>query len=113
VSKKSVKTKKSVFAKNLKQILAERGISQRGAADLAKTNPSVINDWLSGTQPLNLDSVVLLCRALKCDFQWLLTGTRSELISKELSLSELFEVQAEPSTSGIFMIEAKRLKRRL
>lgn len=107
-----MKAKNSVFAKNLKQILAERGISQRGAADLAKTNPSVINDWLSGAQPLNLDPIVLLCRALKCDFQWLLTGTRSELSSKELSLTELFDMQADPMTSGIFMIEAKRLKRR-
>ena len=103
----------SPFAKNLKSILEERGISQRSAANIAGVNSATINQWLSGTQPNDALAVLKLCKAFKCDFQWLLTGIKSEQSkASEIGLSEIFEIEEAPDFSGIFMIEAKRLKRR-
>lgn len=103
---------RSPFAKNLKSLLEERKLSQRAAAELAGVRPSVINDWLAGGNPLNLDAVLKLCVALKADFQWLLTGTQSDTNRQDISMSELFESTDEPALSGLFLIEAKRLKRK-
>lgn len=64
----------SPFAKNLKNILEERGISQRAAAEIAGVNSATINQWLSGSQPNDSMAVLKLCKGLRCDFQWLLTG---------------------------------------
>ena len=82
----------SPFAKNLKQILEERGLSQRGAAEIAKLNVAVINDWLNGSIPHDHDAVLRLCKGLKCDFQWILTSSHSEIRAKEMSLQEIFEM---------------------
>lgn len=101
------------FAKNLKAILSERDISQRAAAEIAGVNSATINQWLSGSQPNDPMAVLKLCKALRCDFQWLLTGNSAERINlAEIGLSELFDIQPEADFSGIFMIDAKRLKRR-
>jgi transcriptional regulator with XRE-family HTH domain len=100
------------FANNLRAILEERGISQRGAAEIMGINVAVVNTWLQGTYPNDPNIVLKLCRALSCDFQWLLTGEQSQTNKTNITLSELFEIHNEPSFSGIFMVEAKRLKRR-
>lgn len=106
------KRAESPFSKNLKRILADRGISQKVAAELAGVSQSTIVDWTAGSNPTDPLAVQKLCRALKCEFEWLLTGEVSKLEIKGLSLAELFEVQDEPAFSGLFQIEAKRLKRK-
>lgn len=109
---KPIRTKSSSpFAKNLKA-LAERGISQKSASELAGVTPATLNDWLGGTQPSDPIAVQRLCRALKADFEWLLTGEKSRVEPRELSLAEVFDVQDDATFSGIFQIEAKRLKRK-
>ena len=100
------------FAQNLKTVLSDRGITQKAASELAGVTPTTLNDWLSGTQPSDPLAVQKLARALGCEFEWLLTGSSSSLDLAKLSLSELFDVVDEPSFSGLFQIEAKRLKRR-
>ncbi|MEK6627204.1 MAG: helix-turn-helix transcriptional regulator [Bdellovibrionota bacterium] len=101
----------SPFAKNLKAILAERGISQTAAASIAGVSPPTVNDWLhASAAPNNLIAVQKLCRAMNCDFEWLLTGSQSKVDLKEIALTELFESEPDPSFSGIFQIEAKRLR---
>ncbi len=111
--KKPSRTKiSSPFAQNLKQILDDRGVSLRKAADICGVEPSVLHGWLQGTSPQDIQKVLKLCNELKCDFQWLLTGTRDKINAKEMSLSELFDMENDPTFSGIFMIEAKRLKRK-
>lgn len=99
------------FAANLKAILDERSLSQRQAAALAGVNVAVINGWLSGAMPGDPVALLRLCKAIKCDFQWLITGERS-LDKGRASLAEIFEIHEEPAFSGVFMIEAKRLKKR-
>lgn len=102
----------SPFSKNLEKVLAERGISQRSAAELAGVPVATLNDWLTGTQPADLFAVQKLCRAIKCNFEWMLTGAEDHVDPRNLSLSEIFDVQDDATFSGIFQIEAKRLKRK-
>jgi len=111
-SKPARKRSSGPFAANLSAVLKERGVSIRGAAEIAGIAPSVLHDWLAGASCNRPEALVKLCRALKCDFQWLLTGTRPELSAKDQSLAELFEIEPSPDFSGLFMIEAKRLRRR-
>lgn len=102
----------SPFSANLQKILAERGISIRGAAEICGVNQAVIHAWTNGAQPHDSLAVLKLCTALKCDFQWLLTGSHAETKVREMALQEIFETENDPAFSGIFQIEAKRLKRR-
>ncbi|MBY0314408.1 MAG: helix-turn-helix transcriptional regulator [Bdellovibrionales bacterium] len=112
MSKPTRKKVQSPFSKNLKAILEERGLSQKTAADIAGTTASTINDWLAGSQPADLLCVQKLARALKTDFEWLLTGNQSQINPKDISMTELFEGEPDPSFSGIFEISARRLKRK-
>lgn len=112
MTKPARKKNRSPFAKNLKAILAERGISQKVAAEMAGTTTSTVNDWIAGSQPSDLISVQKLARALKVDFELLLTGSQSRINLHELSMTELFESEPDPSFSGIFEISAKRLRRK-
>lgn len=112
MAKPARKKNQSPFAKNLKAILSERGISQKAAAEMAGTNTSVVNDWCAGSQPADLISVQKLARALKVDFEFLLTGVQSRLNIQDISMTELFETEADPTFSGVFRIEAHRLRRK-
>ncbi len=103
---------KTPFASNLKAVLEEREISSSAAAEICGVSKTAVHAWLNGGAPQDLDAVAKLCNALKVDFQWLLTGSRSQGNLKGAPLSELFEIHDDPAFSGLFMIEAKRLKRR-
>ena len=102
----------SPFAGNLKKVLDERGISIRSAAQICGVNQASVHSWLNGTQPHDVNCLLKLCKAVKCDFQWLLTGTHGQAKVQEMALQEIFETENDPAFSGIFQIEAKRLKRR-
>ncbi|MGE4107730.1 MAG: helix-turn-helix domain-containing protein [Bacteriovoracia bacterium] len=102
----------SPFAQNLKSVLVDRGISQKAAAELADVPPSTVGDWLSGVNPTDALAVQRLCRALKCDFEWLLTGQKGRTDFSEIPLGEIFDVQDEPDFSGFFEITARRLKKK-
>jgi transcriptional regulator with XRE-family HTH domain len=101
---------KSIFSKNLKRLLRERGISQKAVADLLGLNPSVVHDWLNGGTPRDPAVLLKLCRTLKIDFQWLMTGEAKEFNPSELGLGQIFDVEPDSAFSGMFLIEAKRLK---
>ncbi|HEX7673144.1 MAG TPA: helix-turn-helix transcriptional regulator [Bdellovibrio sp.] len=100
------------FAANLKGLLEERSISIRGAAEICGVNQAMIHSWINGAMPHDPMAVLRLCKALKCDYQWLMTGTHPETKAQEMSLKELFDLEDEPAFSGIFQIEAKRLTRK-
>lgn len=112
MSKPTRKKIQSPFAKNLKLILTERGISQKAAAEIAGVTPATLNDWLAGSVPNDHLAVQKLCRALGCSFEWLLTGSDTKVESKEISMTELFDSEPDPSFSGIFEISARRLRRK-
>ena len=112
MTKPARKKIQSPFAKNLKSILEERGLSQKAAAEVASVTPATLNDWLSGSVPNDHLAVQRLSKALGCSFEWLLTGTESRVEPKSLSMSELFSSEPDPSFSGIFEISARRLRRK-
>jgi transcriptional regulator with XRE-family HTH domain len=103
---------KSPFSENLRSTLAERSINLKSAAELAGTSPPVVHAWLNGGMPHDLGAVAKLAKALNCDFQWLVTGTRNDVPIQDRPLSEIFDIQDDPAFSGLFLLEAKRLKRR-
>jgi len=112
-TKKSTRKRtETPFGKNLKATLDERGISQRGAAEIMAVSVSVVNDWLNGAAPNDVLAVQKLCKALSCDFEWLLAGNKEHVDPKKLSLQEIFEIQDEPDFSGVWEISARRLKRK-
>lgn len=102
----------SPFAKNLERVLGERGISQRAAAELAQVQPSVLAGWLSGSQANDPLAIQRLAKGLGCSFEWLLTGSDSQLELGKISMAELFESESDPSFSGVFEIQARRLRRK-
>lgn len=103
----------SPFSKNLSSVLAERGISQKTAAAMAEVTPATMSDWTSGASlPHDHLKIEKLCRALNCDFQWLLTGTHSQVDLQNISLAELFESDKDAMFSGVFEISARRLRRK-
>lgn len=89
-------------------------MSQKEIAVLAGGVPlSVVNGWFAGSQPHDLNAILKLSKSLACDFQWLLTGVRSDAAtSKGFNISEHFEIETEPTMSGMFLIECKRLKKK-
>lgn len=103
----------SPFAKNLQKILHERNISQRAAAELAQVSPSVLAGWLSGSQSNDPIAIQRLAKGLGCSFEWLLCGAVSDIKASQISMAELFEQEADPTFSGVFRIEAHRLRRKV
>ncbi|MBY0386064.1 helix-turn-helix transcriptional regulator [bacterium] len=109
--KKSGRKPKSmlVFSKNLKKLLEENKITLREAAKIAGTSPSVISGWINGASPASPEAVLKLTEALKADYQYIMTGKPSNLIPAS-RVGEIFEVEDSAEFSGLFLIEAKRLK---
>jgi transcriptional regulator with XRE-family HTH domain len=102
----------SPFKDNLRAILDERGISQRGAAEIMGVSVTVVHDWLQGSYPNDPNAVLKFCKAIGCDFQWMLTGEDSSPHQIQSNLSQFFDIEDDPMFSGIFKIEAKRLKKK-
>lgn len=102
----------SPFAKNFAEVLKQRNLSQRAVAEIAGVAPSVISDWLAGAIPQDLNALMKICQALNCDFQYLLTSVHSRPDIKDISLSELFDVNDVPDFEGVFQIQMKRLTRK-
>ena len=102
----------SPFAKNLKAVLTERGVSQSAAAAIAQVSAATMHDWIySSGNPNDLISIQRLCRALNCNFEWLLTNATTPVDAKEISMAELFQSEPDPTFSGVFEISARRLTR--
>ena len=113
IRRKPIRKKPSViFMKNLRALLTEKELSQRGAAEIMGISVSVVHDWLQGSYPNDPDAILKLCKATGADFQWLLTGLPTSKSQSTAPLSEIFNIEHDSSFSGIFMIEAKRLKKK-
>ncbi len=66
----------------LVQVMAERQITVRKAAQFAGVAVSTIQNWRSGHQPTNFEAVQKLATALGLSFTYLLTGSEEQLLSK-------------------------------
>lgn len=101
----------SPFTKNFVNLLKEKKCSHRKAAEIAGVAPSVISNWTAGSTPNNLAALLRLTEALGADFQFILTGIRSDAVPIH-RLGEIFEVEDQPNLTGIFQMEIRRLKLR-
>jgi transcriptional regulator with XRE-family HTH domain len=99
----------SVFSKNLRGLLKDKGLSLREAARIAGVSPSVMSGWTAGSVPNDPVALLRLTESLGVDFQMLLTGKPSNSLSAR-QMEEVFEVEEAIDFSGVFLIEAKRLK---
>lgn len=80
------------FAKLLRSLMTERGMTIRQAAELAGVGPSTIDDWRSGQLPEDYSAVKRLAAALGVSFSFLLTGEEDQRDRSGLpSLTEVFE----------------------
>lgn len=102
----------SALAKNLRSVLRERNLSLKAGAEIAVVAQSVFHGWLNGTQCNDPNALLRFCESLRVDFQWLMTDRRSNLKPADLNLKDIFDIEEDATLSGLFMIEAKRLKRR-
>lgn len=98
------------FARNLRKLMEDRGLSQKEICQQTAIKTTTLNDWLGGTTPSDLVAVAELCRVLKVDFQVLLLGSRPEHDYEEKVFMKLFDIEdSHMEFSGVFLIEAKRL----
>lgn len=102
-------TKKLPFGKILRGIMDERGLTLRAVAEMAGVNASVVQGWLSHTNPHDLLAVSKLAQALGVSFKGLLRGEQEEGGSS-VTASELFEEQE--FFEGICKVSIKRLVER-
>ncbi|MGE4233210.1 MAG: helix-turn-helix domain-containing protein [Bacteriovoracia bacterium] len=97
----------SPFAKNLKAIMDKRSLTHREVAEMSGVATSVVNDWLAGSQPYDLNKVGMLAKNLGVSFERLLIN--SETKPSDLAITELFTELDVEELSGLFLISVKRL----
>ena len=97
-----------MFCQNLKKVMKERSLSGRATAEIAGVAQSTFSQWMSGAQPNDLQAVHRLAVGLKISFSWLLLGVDEPQPTR--SLEDLYDISSEPDLSGIFLLEAKRLR---
>lgn len=98
----------NIFAANLKKVLDQRGLSARAGAEVAGVPNSTFSAWLGGAAPLDLESVYRFAKGVGVDFQWLLLNKTEP--PPTISITDLYDVSAEPDLSGLFQVELRRLK---
>ena len=98
----------SIFCANLQKVMKERSLSGRATAEIAGVAQSTFAQWLSGSQPNDLEAVHRLAVGLNVSFSWLLLGKEEAIPSR--SLEDLYDIATEPDLSGFFLLEAKRLR---
>jgi transcriptional regulator with XRE-family HTH domain len=103
------KKKSSVFAKNFSNLLKEKGVSVRRAAEIAGTSASVVSGWTAGAYPGNPADLLKITTELGADFQFILCGVPSSTIPTH-RLNEIFDSEDRNDLSGIFLVTAKRLR---
>lgn len=100
------KIKQDNWGLRLSDILREKRISFRKAAQLAGVSVSVIDSWTGNSSPANLLAVRRLCNALDISFSWLLTGEHDRQ-ERQMSLTETYETL--PYFNGLARIQIEQL----
>ena len=94
------------FGKILKALMDERNLTLRQVSELAGVSVSVVQGWLQGANPNDLQAVSGLAKKLGVSFKSLLLG-EDETINKAGSIAELYEKQEV--FEGLCEISIKRL----
>ena len=103
----------SPLSANLRSVMEEHHLSVRKAAALCGVTASVFHSWLKGSYPADATKLLNLAKETNTDFQFLLTGVSSGKDFQNTDLRDLFNIESEPTLEGVFLITAKRLKRKV
>jgi transcriptional regulator with XRE-family HTH domain len=66
------------FAKILRSLMSEKGMTVRQAAELAGVGSSTVDDWRGGALPEDYSAVKRLAHGLDVTFSFLLTGEEDQ-----------------------------------
>lgn len=94
------------FKDILASIMTERRLTVKQVAALASVNASVVQNWLSGQNPHNLQAVNQLAEKLGIPFKKLLLG-QDEKLDSNTQLSQLYDEQ--DFFDGLARIKIQRL----
>lgn len=100
-------TDKLPFAKILKRVMDERGLSIGAIAEMAGVSRSVVQSWSSQANPHDLQAVSKLAKALDISFKELLLGESESENSTTKSIDDIFE--EKEFFEGICKINIQRL----
>jgi transcriptional regulator with XRE-family HTH domain len=95
------------FAKILKRVISERGLTVRAAAEMAGVSGSVVQSWLNSANPHDLRAVATLAKALNMEFKELLLGEVEYRSLEADGIDELFE--EKDLFEGFCKVSIKRL----
>ncbi len=92
MKRKPRKSGSSPLSKNLRRLMAEKGITVREAAAMAGVSSSTVDDWRAGALPEDYVAVRRLGRALGVSFSFLLLGEEEDARpGATLTITEAFE----------------------
>lgn len=77
MDKKSIKLR-------IKEILKDRGLTNRDIADMTGKKPQYISGVINGGTPMSLNTLLMVANALDVEFADLFESNRNELAEKEL-----------------------------
>lgn len=99
-----------VVSTNLRKVLLDRQMSARAGAALAGVAQTTFTSWVNGSAlPMDFRALQKFCTGAGVNLEWLLTGKIET--PKANDAGEIFEiVPGEPALSGVYLIEAKRVR---
>ena len=98
----------AAFAKLLTELMAEKQMTVRRAAEIGGVGASTIVSWRSGSLPEDFRAVRALAKALGVSFSFLLTGEDDSRPAGAVSIHEVFQ-SGEPLFDGYAKITIQRL----
>lgn len=96
----------SIFAKNLRSLMSDEGISIRALAKIAEVSPSVLSDWSNGITPRDFVAVKKIADHFNTNLTFLLTGQSDK--SRTPIIAEVFD-SGDMLFDGIAKITIQRL----
>jgi len=89
--KKRSQKEKSLFAKNLRALMAEKKVTVRAAAAIAGVGTSTIDNWRGGALPEDFVAVKRLAHSFGVSFSFLLTGGDDSSPDRLPLIAEVFD----------------------
>jgi len=94
------------FKEILRELLTERGISQREFSRLIDVPSSTVDSWLAGSIPTDLFAIKRAAKLFGVSVSYLFYGTNDE-VQKPISIEELFT--SEKVVQGYYKVSVEKL----
>lgn len=106
-TKKNRGTDSLVFRHQLTREMSRRRLSIRNIASLAEVSPSVVQGWLSGSNPHDLLAVNRLAKKFETNLETLLFGETESTV--QIPTNDLNRCDEVEIVNGIFRISIKKI----